>query len=736
MTGSVTGIRRRRGVAGRRETPHLPLDRDFYGQTLIKDETAVIGSGFIDGVKILSSKRKGDQSVVRVGAAILPYREVVNSSGSRKVSAKARGDDILRLIADARRDAIFACGSGCSFSEVYNSGTLARITMEKAISGWFGGFSAKVAGGQGAENVVTIEGEMSDVKNDAGHDAVIVRGYGRTLSDFQSVDLARFDAMLGFGGKVRAYSRFERGERAEDRLDVTTRAFVKVSSRDVDDGLMSVEAVVGKDAEAVLNRDENGGVRVAALGQTLFEALAKAKYDAIMDGGLEIDAKLRYSNGVLNGCEARGSATGALKAFEISENNAGRVSVSAIVCGSGDERLNEKVTTRGYGLGADEESSFVLARCDAILNAHSVVEKEMTFSLGEKPSGRIKQTAQGFVGPAINRKDVAGGGLMLEVDAADSAETVLKSGNFKSGGSGVGKTSADAFAAARFNAIYNAGMALDVTSNYADGNLVGCAATGVCALDLRGCDEAWVRADGDIYRATVKMNLSVPGDNRRGANKSVGFGVARNIKTARGLARADAVLNAKSAMTQNYRYENGVCVDSSSSIKGECVFFDEELELTHENGCCVAKVNARLGNAYQELPEGNGRTVKARGYGATKELAVEDAKRNAIDKVFGRRIKVETSNAKIGGSAYDVSENAFADGYVVKADVKDSFEGEEGWRVDMEAVVQQRGKEEDHGIFWYIWQGICWVVCGIFKLLWWVIKAIWTVVCWIFGLIF
>ena len=35
MTGPVTGIRRRRGVAGRRETPHLPPDRDFYGQTLI-----------------------------------------------------------------------------------------------------------------------------------------------------------------------------------------------------------------------------------------------------------------------------------------------------------------------------------------------------------------------------------------------------------------------------------------------------------------------------------------------------------------------------------------------------------------------------------------------------------------------------------------------------------------------------------------------------------------------------
>ena len=34
MTGSVTGIRRRRTVAGRRETSHLPPDRAFYGQTL------------------------------------------------------------------------------------------------------------------------------------------------------------------------------------------------------------------------------------------------------------------------------------------------------------------------------------------------------------------------------------------------------------------------------------------------------------------------------------------------------------------------------------------------------------------------------------------------------------------------------------------------------------------------------------------------------------------------------
>ena len=44
MTGSVAGIRRRRTVAGRRETPHLPPDRDFYGQTLFR-KTYPAGAG-------------------------------------------------------------------------------------------------------------------------------------------------------------------------------------------------------------------------------------------------------------------------------------------------------------------------------------------------------------------------------------------------------------------------------------------------------------------------------------------------------------------------------------------------------------------------------------------------------------------------------------------------------------------------------------------------------------------
>lgn len=49
MTGSVTGIRRRRTVAGRRETLHLPPDRAFYGQTLNTDD-AELKKYFTDGL--------------------------------------------------------------------------------------------------------------------------------------------------------------------------------------------------------------------------------------------------------------------------------------------------------------------------------------------------------------------------------------------------------------------------------------------------------------------------------------------------------------------------------------------------------------------------------------------------------------------------------------------------------------------------------------------------------------
>ena len=68
MTGPVIGIRRRRTVAGRRETPRLPPDRDFYGQT--------------------------PSSLERGLSSVLPTRE---GAERRRIS----GDRLKRLCADS-----------------------------------------------------------------------------------------------------------------------------------------------------------------------------------------------------------------------------------------------------------------------------------------------------------------------------------------------------------------------------------------------------------------------------------------------------------------------------------------------------------------------------------------------------------------------------------------------------------------------------------------------------------
>ena len=63
MTGSVTGIRRRRTVAGRRETSHLPPDRAFYGQTLYNSETFLHNRLFTPRGKTTRDKMRLGKSI-------------------------------------------------------------------------------------------------------------------------------------------------------------------------------------------------------------------------------------------------------------------------------------------------------------------------------------------------------------------------------------------------------------------------------------------------------------------------------------------------------------------------------------------------------------------------------------------------------------------------------------------------------------------------------------------------
>lgn len=683
---------------------------EFKNEDVVKDEVTVSGSGYIEEVKVNSSQKKDKEFIARVSASILPYQEWIKND-KLQVKAVANGTELPQLIAKARRDAVSPSGAGgYSFSEVYNSGTLTRATMEKTALAWCRGFSAKIEEDANGECSVLIEGEISRSKDNLDDAAIEAIGYGGPTSDCQSIETARFDSLLGYQGRVRVASRFEHGKRVNDQLDVSTHAFVKVLDRGEKFGATYVKARVGKDAVSVLGNDENKDVHGFAVGRSFAEAFSKAKYDVIMDGGLLIDADMGYSNGVLSSCEAKGAASGTLGQLVIDEvkqvESGEQVSVCARVGLPGNVNRDEPVTTKGYGFGKDQQSSLVLARCDALLNAGSSVDKELSFRLGEEASGKITLTGHGFVGPAIHL-DSMPNGLRLEVEVADTPAAVLKTQTFKSKGEGVGTTVADAVASARFNAVYNSGMVLDVTSELVNGRLEQCSAAGSRTVRVRGCHDVKISRNGDAYKATLEMCLTESESSCAAASKTVGYGVSRSFDEARKFARADAVLNAKSEMSQSYQYKDGECEESNSSISGDCIYFGEDLSVSNEKGQCVVKVNAKLGDRHSSLSTGKGREVSSKGYGRTKDLAIADAKRNAIDSVFGRHIKVTSPKADVGGSEYDITENAFADGYIAECKVKNAEETSYGWTVKLKAVVQQRGcKQREVSIFAIVVAGL------------------------------
>ena len=81
MTGPVTGIRRRRGVAGRRETPHLPPDRDFYGQTLFKRCVGMKRNQSLDVFRVLDQHEKR-RFASQLGKNAKAFRKTLVSSMS------------------------------------------------------------------------------------------------------------------------------------------------------------------------------------------------------------------------------------------------------------------------------------------------------------------------------------------------------------------------------------------------------------------------------------------------------------------------------------------------------------------------------------------------------------------------------------------------------------------------------------------------------------------------------
>jgi hypothetical protein len=75
------------------------------------------------------------------------------------------------------------------------------------------------------------------------------------------------------------------------------------------------------------------------------------------------------------------------------------------------------------------------------------------------------------------------------------------------------------------------------------------------------------------------------------------------------------------------------------------------------------------------------------------------------------------------------------DGYVDDFKVSRKGEVSGGYEVQIQANVRQRGFEEEHGVFWWIWHWIVVVACFIWEIVCWIFVTLWQIICWIFAML-
>lgn len=655
---------------------------------LEKDETTISGSGFIQSFKELSVVEENGSFRAKVSAAVSPYAKEDSSVAGIRAHGTASGSDIGLLIAEARLKSILSSGAGYKYTMVFKGGADFTASLDRTILGVRSGLEAVISESDRKKSV-SISGVTGSAASAFGAGKSNMVGYGFAGDDESAIAIARCDALLSRESAVTANSRVVIDKEAHSSMLLSGRSFVATKKHDRISGGIRVDAVVGENSSTVFNGDT---LEFSAPGEgdSLSAAVTKAKFDAIMNSGVMMDAKMRFEDGVLKECETHGESTETIHGcnVEISQDAGRSRATATIVAGDISGTQHQPGNATGYGFDGDARTAFALARADVVLSHNSIARKESSFKLGEKPRETIRLTGSSFV---MTKSPVAiDGGVIVESLVGDTASEVWPNGVFSVNGSGFGKDEEDAIAAARCDAVYKAGIMIDAEAEYSNGEMLTLKADCNCKANICGLSVVSLKRENGQCHAEVKIDISKDEHVLRPELiKVVGIGVAPTLYAARSAARANAVLNAKSTMTQEYNFRNGALSAGNCSFSGKSYFFDDSLQIEKSGRDYVVTSEVNLGDAHRELSEGV-KSVRVKGFGSTAKEAIKDARQNAMDKVFGRKMSVMASGPHLG--ILHIAERAEEDGYVRSEKVISKSKNDFGWNVEMDAVVARRVK--------------------------------------------
>ena len=698
----------------------------FENEELVKDETTLMGDGFLRDYKIVASSNVADECYVKIAAAVTPYSSAGNNAGGELGTGKGNGKRLVEAMTRARKSIVSATGAGYKAAQVFSSGTLLRDVLEKDVAGKSGRLSVGVVSAPAGHEVMIDQAEQDNVRT--------IEGYGLAESDDGLYELARADAVVNTRSNYKLATRYENGHRVGDTLLLSENAYVRVLKEENCEEGLHIEASTGGSLAEVLGNDVE---TVVGKGRatSLEEAYATAKFDAIMRSAAKFNVKVVYENEKLSACSAVSEANLSCRDVTVTSSNHGEGGYDVTVSSAFAQlQSDDDGDTIGWGFSSDSETALIMARSDALLNRFGRLSKHSSFEFGKALEGGARVSARGYVGTLRNEENIAGGKSVL-ASVGTSEKAVRRDESFTVHGFGEGDNIVAAMAAARLDSVCRAGMNIDASIDYNNGNAHYGAITGESGADIRGAYNPEFRADDGKFTFAADFELANFGNGGAACRRTIGYGEGASVVAARSAARREAALNACASATREYRIDGGTAVAYESKISASCVLVEEVVEPSTIRGGVIVKSDVEFADSYQEM-RGYKETVRIKGYGLTKESALQDAERNAIDKVFGRKLTVSATWQKGEEPVYNFSEVPFADGYAESSKAKNAIACCGGWCVDAEVVVRQRGKDDEHGIFWYLWRGIVWIVSGIFKLIWWIIKAIWWIICAIFRMIF
>ena len=694
---------------------------EYDKDVLLKDEAEAVGWAFVTDVEEVDRTRKNGKYKSKVKIKVFAGKAESGIDKNFTKETAGRGRSLLEAINNARSKAVFDLDSAYAVKTIYESGEFVSRSIRKDWRGFCYGteVTSRIQNGNAWD--VNVRFNFDERENSHLADGVCtINGFGIANRREDAIEGAKRDAVLNAGSLADVSVAYEEGKELVVQSKFSASAYIGLQTADIAPVGESFSAQISAKVSRDRDRDSECWLAHSVASdddRDARRAYLVARFRSFVSAGALYDVERTYSgNAILTDACSITSAR-ANCGFTVdglfSKNDRDFRSVRVQTHGLTEGTVVGE-TVLGVGCGRTESASFELARNDAVVNACSKVAAKGKYDRAELTEFEQLFAGNAFIGGVtVDSAADCSEGRLLCVKASvsgspDGAKAVRPSRVDYEAKAG----SADAaIALARRGLLMKSGAMAKVRMKYRGFELVQADAEYSASGMLSDCKMQIAHDSQGAYSARASGRIAESNSGRR-ETKVEGFGWGSSFQAARREAIAYAILNCRGDISGEEKYEMGVLRSGRSRCDAGGFLFKAELvQCVQAPDGYFVKVNCSFAAEEGKLPGGT-KKVTAVGWGIDEDSAKEDAARNAIDSVFGRKITATMAedNGKVIAKAD--TEQGFDDGYTEDVKVEESKIENGLHMVKVKTVVRQRGIEESFHLGW-----IGWIVVVIISLL-------------------